>query len=42
MSLQTILIIGGILTVVAIAVNIFAFFLEKSYKKKMNKMANKN
>ncbi len=41
MSLQTILIIGGILLVISIIINIAAYILEKVYKKKMNKLANK-
>lgn len=42
MSLQTILIIAGILMILAIVINITAFILEKKYKKKMNKIANKD
>lgn len=41
MNLQTILIVGGVLMVIAIIINVAAAILEKSYKKKMNKMADK-
>lgn len=35
MNLQMILIIGGILTIIAVIINVAAFFMEKNYKKKM-------
>lgn len=41
MSLQTIFIIFGILCVVAILINLFAMILEKTYKNKMKKKAEK-
>lgn len=41
MSLQTILIIGGILLIISIIINVLAYFLEKKYKKKVIKFANK-
>lgn len=41
MSIQTILIISGVLFGVAVLINVGAYILEKVYKKKMNKLANK-
>lgn len=41
MKLVTILIIGGVMFVIALAINIFAFVLEKKYKNKMNDYADK-
>lgn len=41
MDLKTILFVGLILTVVSIIFNIFVFFFEKYYKKKMEKLAKK-
>lgn len=39
--MKFLLICGGIFTVVAIVLNILAFFLEKTYKNKMIKKAEK-
>ncbi len=41
MNFKIIFIISLVLTVVAVVINIAAFLLEKWYKKKMQKMANK-
>ena len=41
MNLQTILIIGGVLLIISIIINIVAYILEKVYKNKINKLANK-
>lgn len=41
MNIQTILIVGGIFCLISILINILAFVLEKIYKKKMQKMAEK-
>lgn len=41
MNLQTVFMIGGILCVVAILINLFAMILEKTYKNKMKKKAEK-
>ena len=41
MNLQTILIIGAILSLISIIINVVAYFLEKKYKNKMNKFADK-